>query len=133
MTPPPQLDLATAVTAVFAVLFGPQLAAYVGPYAVIMIGATVGAAWSLGRRPVTSRSKAINYFLLMAFTALILTVPLSEWLGAKLGSEDSRYLFAPVAMFIGGVGSDWPTLVRWLGRRALRLIERRAGVGGDNK
>lgn len=133
MTPPPQLDLATALTAVFAVLFGPQLAAYVGPYAVIMIGGTVGAAWSLGRRPVTSRSEAFRYFLLMAFTALIFTVPLSEWLAGKIGSDDSQWLFAPVAMLIGGVGSDWPALIRWLGRRALWVIERRTGAGGGDK
>jgi len=122
------LDPVNVATALFAVLFGPSLAAYVGPYAVIVIGASVGAAWSLGRRGVTSRFDAFAYFLLMAATALLVTVPLAEWLGGWLGHSDSRWLFAPVAIVIGGVGSDWPNLIRWISRRALRVIERRAGA-----
>lgn len=115
------------MTAIFAVIFGHQLAYYVGPYFVIIIGAAVGAAWSLGRSQVTSRSAAFCHFLLMCFTALIFAVPLSEWIGLKIGSADAGWLFAPVAMLIGGVGGDWPNLVKWIGRRAIRIIERRAG------
>lgn len=122
------LDPVAATTAFFAVLFGPDLAAYAGPYVVIIIGANVGAAWSLGRRPVMSRSGAFYHFLLMCGTALILTVPLAEWIGIKIGSEDARWLFAPVAMFIGGVGGDWPKLAKWIGRR---FIERKIGQGEE--
>lgn len=128
------LDLTAATTAVFALLFGNQMAAYVGPYSVILLGAAVGTAWSLGRRDsVTSNNSAFKYFLLMAATALIFTVPLAEWLGARIGSNDAQYLFAPVAMLIGGVGADWPKLLHWVGGRAMRIIERKAGVEGDDK
>lgn len=131
MTPPntTPLDPVAAATAIFTVMFGPHMAYYVGPYAVILMGASVGTAWSLGRRePVTSNNSAFNYFLLMCATALIFTVPLAEWLGAKLGSADSQWLFGPVAMLIGGVGSDWPRLLQWIGRR---FIERKAGQGEE--
>lgn len=128
---PPSLDPVHATTAIVAVFFGPTLAAYVGPYAVIILCASVGSAWSLGRRPVTTRSGAFKYFLLMSGTALVLTVPLAQWLGGWLGHDDSRWLFSPVALLIGGVGGDWPKLLTWAGGRVLRLIERRAGVDVD--
>lgn len=134
MTPsPPQLDPSTVLTVVFAAIFGPQLAAYVGPYAAILIGAVVGAAWSLGRQPVTSRFDAVAYFLLMALTAAIFTVPTANALGQWLKMDDPQWLFAPVATFIGGVGRDWPHLASWIGRRALRMWERRAGLRDDDK
>lgn len=116
------------MTALFAVIFGPDLAVFAGPYVVIIIGANVGAAWSLGRRPVTSRGGAFKHFLLMSSTAIIFTVPLAEWIGMKLGSQDARWLFAPIAMLIGGVGGDWPRLLRWLGRR---FYERKVGSGQE--
>lgn len=126
-----QLDPAAAMTAALAIVFGPQIASIAGPYAVIIVGACVGAAWSLGRRPVTSRSNAFGYFTLMCFTAVMCTVPAAEGLGRWLGVEDAQRLFAPVAMMIGGVGADWPRLLKWAGRRAVRLIERRNG-GSSN-
>lgn len=43
-SPPPQLDPVAAATAIFAIVFSPTIAAYVGPYAVIIIGAALGAA-----------------------------------------------------------------------------------------
>lgn len=131
--PPPSLDFAAAVTAAFAFIFGPAMAAYVGPYTVIIIGAVVGATWSLGRRPVTTKPEAIRYFLLIVFTALICTVPISEWVGAYMGIEDTRRIFAIVAMLIGGIGGDWPKIVQFFGRRAFRLIERRIGVDEGGK
>lgn len=128
---PPQLDLTTAVTALAAIIFGPHVAAYVGPYAAILIGASVGTGWSLGRRAPGARYGAFQYFVLVTTTALVFTVPLSEWLGQHLGHADSRWLFSPVAMLIGGIGGDWPELVKWVGMRTVRFFERRAGVEDD--
>ena len=45
-----QLDPVSVAIALAGVLFGPALASIIGPYAVIIISPTVGAAWALWRR-----------------------------------------------------------------------------------
>jgi len=134
-SPPPQLDPVAAATAIFAIVFSPTIAAYVGPYAVIIIGAALGAAWSLGRRPVTSRYGAIKYFLLIVGTALLFTVPAAEGLRSVFGARipDVQLLFAPIALLIGGVGTDWPKLIAWMWARLWRIFEHRTGVDKGDK
>lgn len=50
-----QLDPVNMAIALASVIFGPALAGVIGPYAVILIASTVGAAWSLGRRDQSAR------------------------------------------------------------------------------
>ena len=116
--------------ALASVLFGPALAGIIGPYAVIIISATVGAAWALGRRDPAARLSAAWYFLRLNATAAVVTVSLAKLTGLWLGMEDHSWLLAPVALVVGGVGDDWPALGKWLVAMAGRVFERRAGGGG---
>lgn len=128
MQPPPNnLDIVAAATAIFSWMVNPQLAVYIGPYFVIIVSAIAGAAWSLGRRPESARLGAAAYFVLMVLTAIVFTVPLSKWAASFVSWGDVSVLFGPVAFLIGGVGADWPSLVKWLLTRAGRIIERKAG------
>ena len=43
------IDPITAAVAIASILFGPTMSAIIGPYAVIILGATAGASWALGR------------------------------------------------------------------------------------
>lgn len=54
------LDPVSVAIALASILFGPPLAAIIGPYAVILISATVGAAWALGRRDPCSLWAALS-------------------------------------------------------------------------
>ncbi len=124
------LDPVSVSIALASVLFGPALAGIIGPYAVIIISATVGAAWALGRRDPAARLSAAWYFLRLNATAAVVTVSLAKLTGLWLGMEDHSWLLAPVALVVGGVGDDWPALGKWLVAMAGRVFERRAGGGG---
>lgn len=126
---PPQLDPVSVAIALAGVLFGPALAAIIGPYAVIIIGATVGAAWALGRRDPAAKLGAAWYFLRLNATAVVVTVGLANLAARWLGVTDHSWLLAPIALFVGGVGDDWPKVGRWALVRIGRVLERRAGEG----
>lgn len=119
------LDPVTAMTAIAAMLLGPTLAAIVGPYAVILIAATTGAAWALGRRAQSGRLSAAWYFVRMNATAVLLTVSLATLARTGFGFDEDRWLLAPIALLVGGVGDDWPSIGRWVVERLGRIIERR--------
>lgn len=125
-----QLDPVSVAIALCGVLFGPALAGIIGPYAVILISCTVGAGWALGRRDPAARLSAAWYFLRLNATALVVTVSLAQLAGRWLGGDDHSWLLAPIALIVGGVGDDWPSLGRWLFLRWLRLTERRSGGDG---
>jgi hypothetical protein len=125
-----QLDPVNVSIALASVLFGPALAGVVGPYAVILIASTVGAAWALGRRDPSARLGAAWYFLRLNATAVLVTVGLASIAGRWMGHEDTSWMLAPIALFVGGVGDDWPRLGSWLLLRAGRILERRAGGDG---
>ena len=125
------LDPVNASIALLTALFGQALAGVIGPYAVIIIAATVGAAWSLGRREPSSRNSAVGYFVLLNCTAILITANAAAAVGRWTGQDETNFLLAPIALLIGGVGGDWPRIVRWLLERAGRVIERRTGSEGD--
>lgn len=126
----PQLDPVSVAIAISGVVFGPALAAVIGPYAVILIASTVGAGWSLGRRDPSEKLGAAWYFLRLNATAMLITVSLATVAGRWLGVVDHTWLLAPIALLVGGVGDDWPRLARWFLARAARLVERRTGGEG---
>ena len=127
-----QLDPVNVAIVAAGVIFGPALAEFIGPYAVIILCATLGAGWSLGLRQQRGfRLGAAWYFLRLNATAVIATVGLTTLAGRWLGIADPSWLLSPIALLVGGVGDDWPKLIRWLIARAGRLIERRVGAGED--
>ena len=108
-----------AVTIASAVL-APALAEVVGPYAMIFAASTVGASWALGRQATMTRLKALLFFLRINATAAIVTVIIADFLAKQLGygsGTGGLWLIAPTALVIGGVGDDWPALIRWVVKR----------------
>lgn len=126
---PSHLDPVSVSIALASIIFGPALAGVIGPYAVIIISSTVGAAWALGRRDPAARLSAAWYFLRLNATAMLITVSLANLAARWLGADDSRWMLAPIALLVGCIGDDWPRVGRWLLMRASRVIERR--TGGD--
>ena len=123
------LDPVSVAVVLASTLFGPQLAAIIGPYAVILLGATVGAAWALGRRETDKKSNAVAYFMLINGTAVLVTVGISNLVGRWLGHEDANWLLAPVAMVIGGVGHDWPGVLKTVQEKIMGLWGKRMDGG----
>ena len=121
------LDPVSVAAALASIVFGPALAAIIGPYAVILVASTVGAAWALGRRDPSARLGAVGFMLRLNATAMLVTVALASFLGRWLGSEDPSWLLAPIALVVGGIGDDWPRLGRWLFGFVGRVFERRTG------
>lgn len=124
-----QLEPTAAAVAIASVLFGPAMAGYIGPYAVILIASTVGAAWALGRRDPSARLGAVGYFMRLNATAVLVTVGLATLAGRWLGFDETNWMLSPIALLVGGVGDDWPRLGRWVFERAARVLERKAGGG----
>lgn len=130
-TPQPSIDIVSVAIAVATVAFGPDLAAVVGPYAVILLGALLGAAWSAGRRKSDTRMSTLAHMALMIGWALIVTVPLALLAGATFGWE-SKWLLGPVAVIIAGIGPDWPDVGRWAASLVRGAGERAFPPKGDS-
>lgn len=125
-----QLDPINVAILLATFLFGPVMAGVIGPYAVILIGSTVGASWSLGRREKGPRWGAAWYFLRMNATALLITVSLANLGGKWFGLTEPDWLLCPTAIAVGAIGDDWPKVFRWLMDRIAKLAESRFGGGG---
>lgn len=125
------LDPTAALTVVMASVFGSELSAIIGPYAVIVLAATTGAGWGLGRCAPMNKWEGAWYFLKLNLTAILVTVPLSTGVQNILGWHDANWLLVPVGLLVGGVGNDWPKVGAWFVNWLGRLIERRSGTGGN--
>lgn len=123
-----ELDPIAAVTLFLMGVLSPQVSQVLGPYAVIVLAAVCGAAWGLGRVGPMSRWGALWYFLKLILTAMILTVPLATGVQAMLNWEGAGWLIVPIALLIGGVGNDWPSVGAWVVSWLGRLVERRTGT-----
>ena len=127
--PSPPIDIVTVVIALASAAFGPELAAYVGPYAVILLGALLGAAWSASRKEPGTRVSTLGHIALMVGWALMVTVPTALLAGKAFGWE-SKWLLGPVAVVIAGIGHDWPAVGKWalgLARSAIERVVQRKG------
>lgn len=131
--PAPNLDPVNVAVAIATVIFGPALSGFIGPYALILLGSTLGASWSLGRRiPSPSRLAPLWFFIRMNLMAALLTVSLANFVGQWLGATDHNGLLILVSMFVGGVGDDWPRLGAWLLRRGQLGFEKATGTHSRN-
>jgi len=110
-----QLNPVEAMVALLLLVFSPEAAKIIGPYAVIILSATTGAAWSLGRRQPTERNGALFFICKIIFTACLITVALAVLLtGYFKLNIDITWLLAPIGLLIGGVGEDWNDLIKWV-------------------
>jgi hypothetical protein len=123
----PRLDPVSVAIALMTAALGPSLAPVIGPYAVIVLAATTGAAWSLGTREPGGRWSGVWYFTKINMTAIFLTVGIATAIGKAWPDFAGLYwILAPVAMMVGGIGDRWPLVGRWILRRFARVIERRS-------
>lgn len=124
-----QIDPLTILALIIAAVAGPRLAAVISPYAVIVIAATIGGAWSLGARATSGRFSAVWYFVRLLATALVITTSLAKIFGHWVPWVDAQYLIAPIALAIGAVGDRWRAVFSWAMGAAGRILERRLGGG----
>lgn len=127
------LNPVDATVALLLLVVSPEAARVVGPYAVIILSAVTGAAWSLGRREPEpeathppSRAGAFVFMSKIILTAMLVTVGLA--FAAKEAfalTTDINWLLAPIGLLVGGVGDDWPKVGKWIINRLGRLIDRR--------
>ncbi|RMX06703.1 hypothetical protein D8I35_09385 [Corticibacter populi] len=125
------LDPVTVAIYALSPLLGQIAAEFAGPYAVIILGSTLGAAWALGRRDPDTKISAVIYFARLIGTAILIAWGLAAILSHYTGLQ-SNWLLAPVAMLIGGIGDDWPRVGRWLLTRIGRIFERRTDSGSKS-
>lgn len=129
MAAAPPLDIVTVAITLSTALFGAPVAAILGPYAVIFIGAVLGASWSASRRPPSeSRLSTLLYVMGVVLLALMITVPATELLVAYAKVE-ARWILGPVATLIGGIGDDWPKIRVWAMNFLRDAVARRFGGG----
>lgn len=122
------IDPVSVAILVASVLVSQQLAEIIGPYAVIVMAASTGAAWSLGRQGSTTRLGAVAYMAKINLTALLLTVGAAEFVGWMWPSfAGHKWILAPIALLVGAIGNEWPVVVRWLSSRVAALVDRRVG------
>lgn len=100
--------------ALLSLFIDPYIASMVGPYAVIVIASTIGAAWSLGNEEEMSIRRAMWFFTKINFTAILVTVLIASVVSHRTNFNNPQYLLAPVALSIGIIGNRWSTLGEWL-------------------
>lgn len=127
--PPKTLSPIELAIALAGLIFSPELARIVGPYAVIVVAAATGSAWALGRVEKTTRTSALWFFLRMNITAILLTVSIAvlvrKLAPAWAGIDNDEWMLAPIALIVGGVGDDWVRIGRWAIGRIGRVFDRR--------
>lgn len=122
------IDPVSVAILIAGILVSPQLAEVIGPYAIIAIAASTGAAWSLGRHESTTRLAAAGYMVKINLTALLLTVGIAEFVGWMWPSfQGHKWILAPIALMVGAIGNDWPNVGRWLSSRLATIVDRRVG------
>lgn len=86
-------------------LLGPVL----GPWAAVVITATIGALWSVGRVETETRLEAVRFLIQIVLTAVVLTGGIAALLAQKLAWALDHALPA-VAFTIGALGDKFNTL-----------------------
>ena len=125
--PPPPIDVVSVAIALAGLIFGHDLAQIVGPYAVIIMGASLGGALSAARLEPGKGMSVSLHMVLYVMAAVLITVPTAYLLERQFGFG-SKWLLGPVAILVAGIGQDWPALVRWAIAQARRFVEHWVGT-----
>lgn len=124
MPPNPPLDVVSVVTTIALLLWSPALASVIAPYAVIIVAASTGAAWSLSRRDPETRWLAFKFLLRVNAMALLLTISICNGLELYVFHREVKWSLVPVALVIGWIGDDWPAVLGWFTRVGRRVVLR---------
>jgi hypothetical protein len=120
-----QTDVMQLFVIMVASIFGPSMAAIIGPYILIAFAAATGAGWSLGRREPKGKASALFYFVRVVFTAVLLTVGISKIAAGFIPSVEADWLVAPVALIIGLIGDDWYKIGEWFVQKVKLFVDRK--------
>ena len=122
---PSSLDLTpvTVFTVIASSVFGVQMAAVIGPYIVIGIGAMGGAAVAIMQREGSGNVRAFVYFVAMTALSVLLTVPLSMLLVSFLTPVQDQWLFAPVSFVLGFAGDKWNVILSWAASKFNAMVD----------
>lgn len=120
-----QTDLTpvAVITLLASTVFSASVAAVVGPYVVIAIGAMGGAAVALMQRESAGRARAILFFCGATIMAVLLTVPLTMLVTLVIKNVPDQWLFAPFAFGLGYLGDKWPAAMSWAWSKANAFID----------
>ena len=123
MTIQTDLSPVSVFTVIASSVFGVQMAAVIGPYIVIAIGAMGGAAVAIMQREGAGSVRAFIYFAAMTALSVLLTVPLSMLAVTFFTLVQEQWLFAPVSFALGFAGDKWGLILMWGGAKLNALID----------
>jgi hypothetical protein len=122
LMPPPEPDLTPVAVAasLAAVLLGPQYAATLGAYSIILIGWCAGVLIGVYRMPPGPRIHAAAFVAVSLLLTMGATVPLAEAAADALrvvapwmSSTEAKGLLFPVAVLLPAVGHSWAGVATW--------------------
>jgi hypothetical protein len=125
--PSPPIDPVSVATTIAAAIIGTDLAALIGPYAVIIVASAIGASWSLAGRPPMSSRQALRFVIHVVALACAVSVGIEAAISRWLTPVPGHWLLAPIAIAVGAIGDRWPAIGAWLLDRAGKAIDRRIG------
>jgi len=128
MNQQPVLDIVGLFVFIAALIFSSEVASVVGPYMVIVVGATLGASFKVARREKTTRTSAVLFFLRVVGMAVFLTVVLALILNSYRPDLSPRVTVAPIAILIGFI--DWPWALTKIIRGMFAALDLARGKGG---
>lgn len=120
---PGPIDPVSVITGLLAASgVGATVAHGLASYAVIILAAAVGAFWALGRKEPDVKGSPSLFVLLMSGTAAFITAGVAELANHYLGWSSINWLLAPIALAIGGIGHDWPAVLKWAAGPVMRRL-----------
>lgn len=122
------LDPVAVVVALVTLLVGPKLAAYVGPYVVIAAAGLTGASIALSRRDPKAKPGTWAFLALMVSMSMLVTVGLTKLAALAWAPLGSDFMLVLVALLVGFIGDDWPSVMKWAVSRIKGRIDKKAGV-----
>ena len=125
------LDIVSLCVFITMAVFSPEVAAFVGPYLVIILASTIGASFALARRQTETKTQALVFFLRVDGLAVLLTSGLAAMVSAWKPDLHERVLLAPIALMIGFIADDWPVVLRRIMNIGLEALNRLKPGGGS--
>lgn len=94
-----------------ALLVGSKTAGSLGPYLLLIICTTATAYVALGRQGPDEKIKGFKFIAIVNVISLAVTGIIASAVANYVGFIEETAVFAPVALFVGFVGLDWPKVI----------------------
>ena len=82
------------------VFLSQQVAAVVGPYAVIILAGVAGAAFKMSNRKSQGFANSLIFFFACVMWSMLVTVPLATFLASTRENWSAQWFFVPCAAFL---------------------------------